>query len=84
MDTRIHLQLLYLGEWGEGRAAPETTQFFAGPIGTNFILRFFFFTLSTFCLILPFAAVEAYARKLNEIVPFGSLLLAELFAYASK
>ncbi|RMC02174.1 hypothetical protein DUI87_21341 [Hirundo rustica rustica] len=30
------------------------------------------------------SAVEAYARKLNEIVPFGSLLLAELLAYASK
>lgn len=43
-----------------------------------------FYFIRILCLIFPFAAVEAYARKLNVIVPFGSLLLAELFAWASK
>lgn len=83
-DTRIHLQLLYLGEWGDGRAAPETTQFLLAPCVQILLCISFFYFVHILCLIFPFAAVEAYARKLNEIVPFGSLLLAELFVYSSK
>lgn len=84
-DKRIHLQLLYLGKWGDGRAAPETTQFLLAHVCPDFTLHFFFFHfIHILCLIFPFAAVEACAQKLNEIVPFGSLRLAELFAYASK
>lgn len=79
-DKRIHLQLLCLAERSDGTSAPETTQFLLASACTNFTLHFLSYFIHMLCRIFHFAAVEAYALKLNEIVPFGSLLQAELFA----
>lgn len=78
-EQMTRLQLLSLGVWDDGASAHETTPVSQGPSCTNFTLRFPFFLYLHFVPHLP--AVKGYAQKLNENVHFGSLLLAELFAY---